>query len=68
MVPPLEESEDGKSSKFFSLGKTKRDFVSLHGELAFEITEMGMLHAKNNLLTLRSTLLLFEHRFIIYSD
>ncbi len=30
-------------SVFFSLGKTKRDFVSLHGELVFDITEMEML-------------------------
>ena len=43
MVPPLEESEDGKSSKFFSLGKTKRDFVSLYRTLKKNITEMEIL-------------------------
>ncbi len=43
MVPPLEESDTERSSKFFSLGKTKRDFVSLHGELVLKITEMEMI-------------------------
>jgi hypothetical protein len=42
MVPPLEESDTGRSSEFSSLGKTKRDFVSLHGELALGIMEIGI--------------------------
>ena len=43
MVPPLEESDTGRSSEF-SLAenrrKTKRGFSSLHGELVLEIMEM----------------------------